>query len=219
MKIKATLLTVSLAALLALTATAMEKEWKSLFDGKTLNGWSKKGGEATYSVVDGTIIGTTGAGKGNTFLCTEQLFGDFELEFDVKLYNPLNSGVQIRSTVKEDPKGQVKERVNGPQVEIEQAPGEAGYLYAEAAGGWMTPKDKLIRHSHFKNDEWNHYRVVAKGPNIKTWLNGVQISDLTHEDIYKTHPKGLIGLQVHNIKEGETLRYRVAWKKIRIREL
>ncbi len=216
MKIKASLATVSLTTLLALTTMAAEKEWVSLFDGKTLNGWSKKGGGATYAVVDGTLVGTTGAGA-NTFLCTEQLFGDFELEFDVKLYNPINSGVQIRSAVKTTPS--VKERVNGPQVEIEQSPGEAAYLYGEAAGGWMTPKDKLITHSHFKNGEWNHYRVVAKGPSIQTWLNGVQVSDLTHEALYKTHPKGLIGLQVHSTKNGEKVLHRVAWKNIRIRVL
>jgi len=216
MRIKATLTTISLATLLATTTLAAEKKWTSLFDGKTLNGWSKKGGGATYKVVDGTIVGTTGAGA-NTFLCTEQPFGDFELEFDVKLHNPINSGVQIRSSVKTT--SSVKERVNGPQVEIEQSPGESAYLYGEAAGGWMTPKDKLIPHSHFRNGKWNHYRIVAKGPVIQTWLNGVQVSDLTHEALYKTHPKGLIGLQVHSTKNGEKVLHRVAWKNIRIRVL
>ena len=81
MKMIAILTTVSLTTLLALTTMAAEKKWVSLFDGKTLNGWSKKGGGATYAVVDGTIVGTTGSGA-NTFLCTEQLFGDFELEFE-----------------------------------------------------------------------------------------------------------------------------------------
>jgi len=83
----------------------------------------------------------------------------------------------------------------------------------------MTPKDKLIKHSKFKNGEWNHYRVVAKGPRIQTWLNGEQISDLTHEAIYKTHPKGFIGLQVHGTKGGAEKKWTVQWKNIRIREL
>ena len=75
--------------------------------------------------------------------------------------------------------------MNGPQVEIEASGAngaEAGYIYGEATGrGWLTPEDKLIPHKHFKDGEWNHYRVVAKGPNIQTWINGQPVADLTDE--------------------------------------
>ena len=41
-------------------------------------------------------------GSPNSFLCTDKLYGDFELQFEVKLINDeLNSGVQIRSQTKE----------------------------------------------------------------------------------------------------------------------
>ena len=43
------------------------EQWQSLFDGKSLEGWKKVGGGATYKVADGAIVGTTGEGK-NTFL-------------------------------------------------------------------------------------------------------------------------------------------------------
>ena len=43
--------------------------WKSLFDGKTLKGWTQKNGTAKYEVVDGTIHGTTNEGSPNSFLC------------------------------------------------------------------------------------------------------------------------------------------------------
>ncbi|NCF89473.1 MAG: DUF1080 domain-containing protein, partial [Verrucomicrobiaceae bacterium] len=33
--------------------------WKSLFDGKTLTGWERHGGKATYVVEDGVIVGTS----------------------------------------------------------------------------------------------------------------------------------------------------------------
>jgi len=42
-----------------------------LFDGKTLEGWTKVGGEASYRVEQGEIIGKVGTGP-NTFLCTEK---------------------------------------------------------------------------------------------------------------------------------------------------
>ncbi|MEM9161360.1 MAG: DUF1080 domain-containing protein, partial [Verrucomicrobiota bacterium] len=194
--------------------------WTTLFDEKSdkLDGWTIRGGKATYDVKDGAIVGTNGPGH-NTFLTTENVYGDFELEFEVLLGNPLNSGVQIRSIEKEgDWRGKTVKLVAGPQIEIEQGPGEAGYIYGERIGGWMTPKDKLIRHEHFKNDDWNSYRIVAQGPRIQTWVNGTQISDLIHEEVYQTHKSGFIGLQVHSTKN-PTGTLQVSWRNIRIKEL
>lgn len=209
-----------MAVLICPAAAIADDGWVSLFDGKSLKGWIQKNGTAKYEAKDKTIVGTTSPGSPNSFLCTEKLYGDFELEFEVKVHDRLNSGVQIRSQTKPVPKsGKAKfGRVNGPQVEIESGPAEAGYLYGEAAGGWMTPNDRLKKHDHFKNGEWNHYRVVAKGPRIQTWINGKPIEDLTHEKIYKTHPKGFIGLQVHSIGRDQGP-YSVAWRNIRIKEL
>lgn len=220
-----------LAALLLSTAstTLAEDGWTSLFDGKTLEGWTQRNGTATYKVVDGTILGTTTEGSPNSFLASNKEYGDFELEFEVKVDDALNSGVQIRSTDKavevegakgKGPKG---DRVNGPQCEIEASPGQAGYIYGEATGlGWLSQepdsKDPAVnQHSHMKNGEWNSYRIVAKGPRIQTFINGKPVADLTHEAIYKSHPKGFIGLQVHGIKAG-TGPYSVAWRNIRIKE-
>ena len=209
----------TLASLLFLiagpSAPAAEGDWVQLFDGKSLDGWVQKNGTATYRVENGAILGKTAEGSPNSFLCTKKEYGDFELEFDVKVDDGLNSGVQIRSKTKDGPEG----RVYGPQVEIESGRAEAGYIYGEATGlGWLTPEDRLIPHEHFKSGQWNHYRVVAYGPRIQTWINGTQISDLTHEQIYETHPKGFIGLQVHGIKKG-TGPYEVRWRNIRLREL
>ena len=74
-----------------------EEGWVSLFDGETLKGWKQINGKAPYLVLEGTILGITAKGSPNSFLCTEKHYGDFELEFEVKLDPRLNSGVQIRS--------------------------------------------------------------------------------------------------------------------------
>jgi hypothetical protein len=195
--------------------------WKSLFDGRTLSGWTRAArGVAEYDVRDGAIHGVTVEGSENTFLASDGEFGDFELEFEVKVHNQLNSGVQIRS--REQTKEDGKEgRFFGPQVEIESSPGQAGYVYGEATGlGWLSeaPQDKKHSHNHIRNDEWNKYRIVAKGARIQTWINGNMVADLTHDGIYKTHPKGKIGLQVHGIKSG-TGPFDVSWRNIRIKEL
>ncbi len=220
------------SAVLLPFAAAEDGGWTSLFDGKTLKGWKPSSlGAATYAVVDGTIRGETVEGSPNTFLLSEGQYGDFELEFEVKVHDKLNSGVQIRSREKSEadlatsgrdgkPATDLK-RFFGPQVEVEASPGQSGYIYGEATGhGWLSPEpqDAAHAHSHMKNGEWNHFRVVAKGARIQTFINGQAVADLTREDVYKTHPKGHIGLQVHGIKAG-TGPYDVAWRNLRIRPL
>ena len=183
----------------------------------------QRNGTATYRVTDGAIVGRTSEGSPNSFLATEQAYGDFELEFEVKVDDALNSGVQIRSRTRERPTGEEPGkpagRVFGPQVEIEASPGLAGYVYGEAMGrGWLTPAARAVPHVHFRNGAWNRYRIVAKGPRIRTWINGEPIEDLTDMAAYASHAEGFIGLQVHSIEPG-TGPYEVAWRQLRLREL
>ena len=187
-----------------------------LFDGKTLDGWVQKNGFATYRIEDGVIVGRTAAKSPNSFLTTAKDYGDFILEFDVKLpTKDLNSGVQIRSVSKPDYKNG---RVHGPQVEIESSPGDAGYLYSEGTGrGWLVPMEEHTKTDLFKNGEWNTYRVEARGPNVKTFLNGEPVADLTDGE---SSQKGFIALQVHGYRgkagpDGGV----VMWRNIRVKEL
>lgn len=210
------ILTTALLFTFSLTGFAKDK-YTPIFDGKTLKGWTQRNGTATYRVENGAIVGKTMEGSPNSFLCTDKLYGNFDLKFEVKVDNGLNSGVQIRSQTKDSPKG----RVNGPQVEIEMSGkngAESGYIYGEAAGGWMTPADKRKPHKHFKDGEWNAYRVVARGAHIQVWINGVQISDLVDKEKLKSHPKGFIGLQVHGIRKGSGP-FEVSWRNLGIIEL
>jgi hypothetical protein len=201
-------LVLAVVAGLLLAGPAAAGEWKSLFDGKTLEGWEKHGGDAVYAVKDGAIVGHSVPNTSNTFMCTKERFGDFELKFEVMVDNRLNSGVQIRSNIKGN------DRVYGPQVEIEAAPGESGYIYGEATGrGWLS-QDRSKKDA-FKNDQWNEYRVLAKGDNIKTWVNGQQIADLTDAESSK---EGIIGLQVHGVGKREEPMY-AKWRNIQIRTL
>jgi hypothetical protein len=214
-------------ALLALVAARDDaraaKGWVALFDGRTLEGWVQRNGTASYRVAAGAIVGRTSEGSPNSFLVTERTYGDFELELEVRVDDALNSGIQIRSRTRQRSTGEGSDegagRVFGPQVEIEASPGLAGFVYGEATGrGWLTPEERLALHEHFRNGDWNHYRVVARGPRIQTWLNGQPIEDLTDEEAYRSHPEGFIGLQVHSIEPG-TGPYEVVWRRLRLREL
>jgi hypothetical protein len=205
----------------ALTDDQKAEGWKMLFDGKSLEGWSIKSGFATYKVEDGSIVGTTKPKSPNTFLCSNETFSNFELTFEVKFDQFFNSGCQIRSKLKGDQYGG---RVYGPQVEIEKSPGQSGFIYGEAAGGWQSPepksKDKAVNtHSHFENEGWNQYRVLAKGRKIQTWINGNLVADLDYdEQRYADNSEGFIGLQVHGVGNNSAP-MSVRWKNLYIKPL
>lgn len=195
---------------------AVPSGFKALFNGTSLKGWEQKNGTAKYSVLDGTILGETNEGSPNSFLCTEKDYENFELRFEVKVDNELNSGVQIRSQSKKDYNDG---RVHGPQVEI-STDGYAAYVYGEAlkhTGGWLSPQPREKKtHELFKKGEWNTYVVRAEGSRITTWLNGTQVTNI--DDDSSGFKKGFIGLQVHGIKKGSGP-FKVQWKNIYIQEL
>jgi len=191
-------------------------DWIDLFDGKTLDGWVHMNGSHRYTVEDGAIVGRTvqSSARMNSFLCSLQEFDDFELEVETYLDPITNTGIQIRSKVRPLPaEGEAARstagragRVNGPQLEIRRYyPGQptTGVLYGEALSiGWMSSKEKIAAgHQHYVDEGWNKLRIVAEGPRIRTWVNGHLIEDLANEEVYKTHKRGFIALQIHGISQ------------------
>lgn len=208
---------------LVMTANAEEPSpdqgWQSLFDGKTLDGWEFRGkaGDSapTFDVEDGAIVGRTRIPKNPTaFVATKKQFKDFELVFECKVDKDLNSGVQVRST----PQGSV----TGAQVEIENDSIRTGYIFGQGMGMWLSEDLPKGGKTVFKTNEWNQFRVLVKGQNIKTWINGQPVADSTHE---KIAPEGVIALQVHGHPRGKQLEkgadeiLSVAWKNIKVREI
>ncbi|MEK6154841.1 DUF1080 domain-containing protein [Flavobacteriaceae bacterium 3-367] len=185
--------------------------WVSLFDGKTLNGWTTKGGEAKYAITDGAIVGTTVYRTPNTFLTSNELYGDFILELEYLVDSTMNSGIQVRSnSIPNYHDG----RVHGYQIEIDpsQRAWSAG-IYDEARRGWLNPlTENKAAQGAFKQNAWNHYRIEAIGDTLKTWINGVPAAYLI-DDATAT---GFIGLQVHSISEDQKEGTEIKWRKLRI---
>ena len=194
--------------LLAHPVVAQNAGWRSLFNGKTLDGWYVCNGSAPYTVEDGAIVGRTVVGSPNSFLCSKESFGDFILEYEVWVATNLNSGMQLRSIA--DPA--IKNgRVHGYQVEVDPSDRAwSGGIYDEARRGWLhTLVGQDAARKSFKMGQWNKFRIEAIGTSIRTWLNGVPcaniIDDLT--------PRGVLGIQVHSIgndatKAGEFIKFR-----------
>jgi hypothetical protein len=187
-----------------------QNNWRDLFNGKNLKGWKKINGNAEYVVKDGVIIGTSKFDTPNTFLAYNEEFSDFILEFDFKVDDLLNSGVQFRSASVPSYKDG---RVHGYQFEIDPSPRawSAG-IYDESRDGWLYTIEDQASKAAFRNGQWNHARIEAVGSRIRTWLNGVPCSNLVDERA----ASGLIALQVHAIYRDEQNGKQVMWKNIRI---
>jgi len=188
-------------------------QWKPLFDGKSLEGFQQRGGQAVYSIEDGSIVGRSKPGdKENSFLCTKEHYSDFILEFETKVDPSLNSGVQIRSnSLAEYQNG----RVHGYQVEID--PSErafSGGIYDEARRKWLNDlADNEAGRKAFKNNQWNKFRVECIGDSIRTWVNDVPCADLVDSMTLD----GFIAFQVHANQQKEPMP--VAWRNIRIKDM
>lgn len=189
-----------------------QENWTSLFNGKNLKGWKQLNGTAKYEVKNGILTGITVPGSPNSFLCTTATYSDFILEFEVLVDPQLNSGVQVRShSYKEYQNG----RVHGYQVEIDpSARAWSGGIYDEARRAWLYPlTSNPAAQKAFKQNDWNHFRVEATGPVIRTWINGIPAANLI-DDLDST---GFVGLQVHGIGNDATKAgITVQWKNIRI---
>lgn len=186
--------------------------WQSLFNGKDLAGWKQLGGTAPFAVVDGAIVGTTVPDTPNSFLATGQAYGDFILEFELKQDGgPTNSGVQIRSlSTPEFRDG----RVHGLQCEVDPSPrGWTGGLYEEAQRGWLYPGTlNPGARTAYQYERWNHFRIEAIGPSIRTWVNGIAVAHLVDERT----ASGFIALQVHSVGHADQAGRHIRWRNLRI---
>jgi len=201
----------------ALCGTTFAAEtWTPLFNGTSLDGWIRRGGEATYAVEDGCVVGTSTLNTANTFLCTPRDYADFILEYEFKVDPKLNSGVQIRSQSFDKPTSfdwagkTIKvpaDRVHGYQIEIDPNPEQNRWwsagIFDEASRGWLYPgilggDPKAFTNQGrqlFKQNDWNKVRVEAIGDSLTTTLNGTPCAAIIDSRV----AAGFIALQVHGI--------------------
>lgn len=201
---------------LAPLAAQAQGDGVSIFDGKTLEGWD--GNPEFWRVEDGLLTGETTPEKptkGNTFIIWRGgETGDFELTLDYKIVGG-NSGVQYRSfEVPEE-----KWVVGGYQADIDSGDTYSGINYGERFRGILAnrgqktivKKDangKLLVdvvgsvgesaeiQKKIKKEDWNSYRITAKGYTFEHRINGVLTSVCVDE-----HPErratGSLALQLH----------------------
>lgn len=203
------------------TTPGLDPGFKSLFNGKTLDGW--EGNPKLWSVQDGCITGkTSNEGdtkiKHNTFLVWKGgEVRDFELRLQYKIIGG-NSGIQYRSQLLQA--GDFGPIVGGYQADFEAGKTYSGILYEERGRGILAKRgektvvkaddagktkvevvgavgDSEKIQSRIRNEDWNDYKVIAKGNHLQHFINGALTVDVTDEDSAKAAKSGVLALQIH----------------------
>jgi len=164
--------------------TAPVEEWISLFDGQTLNGWSKYGGgevgkawkiENGELYLDATNKAGWQTGDGGDIVTNEE-FENFHLKYEWKIAQNGNSGVMF--FVHESPEFQYPWNT-GPEMQVLDNAGHpdakiishrAGDLYDLIVSSEETVKPY---------GEWNQAEIIANNGKLDLLLNGKTIVSTT----------------------------------------
>lgn len=186
--------------------------------------WSVQDGAITGTTIADEANPKKSTLKHNTFLIWRGgTVGDFELTFQYRIVAG-NSGVQYRS--KELPKGEFGPIISGYQADFEAGATYSGILYEEKGRGILAkrgekttikavekdpanPKSKDFAvevtgsvgesaeiQAAIKSEDWNEYKIIAKGNHLQHFINGKLTVDVTDEDP-KGSKEGLLALQIH----------------------
>ncbi|MBO7726257.1 MAG: DUF1080 domain-containing protein [Thermoguttaceae bacterium] len=218
---KHTMFFAALAAILslALTVSAQEEGFVSLFNGHDLTGWT--GDPAVWSVDDGALTGRTSDSgpaklKYNTFLIYDggvEIPENFILRFDIKLSRAGNSGMQYRSWVME---GDEPYRVSGYQADFDGAGTYSGICFGEGFRGIIAERGTIseVDNNHephelarfaendalkaeLKIEDWNAYEVIAHENLMIHKINGKVMSVLLDSDKEMRRTDGILAIQAH----------------------
>ena len=218
-------------AIMPSASPAADDGFVSLFDGKTLNGWTicclpkdAELGAKAWTIDRGTISANTMGHKEQFYiwLTTNKEYGDFVLRLRVQVERKVgNSGIQIRSRYIN-----ATGWMEGPQIDIDplNPRGTTGKLWSEGPGEHRWLSNKPVPGLKFfyadQGDGWNDMEITAKGMKIKSVLNGVTIVDydgsgVLDDELHRQHhvgTRGVIGLQLHQHDELK-LRFKDIWIK------
>jgi hypothetical protein len=181
-----------------------------LFDGKTMQQWH--GLDGLWTIENGCLTGTTTADApiaGNTFLVyTGEMPLDFEMRLQFRIIGG-NSGIQYRSKLMDE----AKFVVGGFQADIDSGPTFSGIHYEEKLRGILAQRGERVvigadgskqveqfaksedLQKAIKPEEWNDYRIVAKGNHTEHYINDQLMSECT--DHQQSPEPGILALQLH----------------------
>jgi hypothetical protein len=169
---------------------------KPLFNGKDFTGWSTK--LANKSEFTVTPVGEIAVRNGPGQLETADTFGDFLMQLDCKVNGKgLNSGIFFRCIP-----GDV---LMGYESQIQNAMKDGDPTKPVDAGTGAIYRRTTARRIVAKDNEWFTKTIVANGPHIAVWVNGIQVTDWTDDRKPDENPRkglrtepGTIAIQGHD---------------------
>ena len=181
--------------MLALLAAFAIHSSDSIFDGKSLEGWTKLGG-GEWSVENGAIVGRSKPGQEQGLLLYKNPVKDFIAKAKFKI-TAGDSGFYFRvGIIDKDP------FCEGFQVEIDTSP-ETGGIYETNGRGWVyLPKPEQHNASKYKAAEWADLEVRAVGTHYKVYINNVVITDIRDP---QGRTEGRLALQLHGNMEMDVM--------------
>lgn len=172
----------------AAAARAEDGKWVSLFDGKTLSGWTTHDGQVgNWRVEDGAIVGS---GPASHLFSPRGDYKDFHYRAEFMINDKGNSGMYFRTEKGPGfPKG-YEAQVNSTHRD----PVRTGSLYNLV----------LIKEQLAKPDTWFTQEVIVKGNHITVIVNGKTLYEFVdQQNSYKT---GHFAFQQHD--PGSTVKIR-----------
>ena len=158
---------------------AAEPEWQSLFDGKTLAGWTAMNGKAPgagWKVEDGVLHLN---GEGGNLLSAEE-YTSFEMEWQWKIDRKGNNGIKYWVTKVADKEWLgIEYQMIDDGVHKDGKPG-SNHATASIYDIKAAAADKPL----LPAGEWNKSRIVIKEGKIQHFLNGTMVveADTTGEE-------------------------------------
>ncbi len=174
---------------------APKKGWHTLFDGKSLDGWTATENKECFSVQDGAIVAKgTRSHLFYTGPVQDHKFTNFELKVDVMTRKGSNGGIYFATELQETgwPSKGYEVQVNNTHTDWRKT----GSLYAI-----QDVKEQVA-----KDDEWFTERIIVQGKHVLISVNGKTVVDYTEPANAERTPDmkgrliapGTIALQGHD---------------------
>ncbi len=158
--------------------------WKSLFDGKTLNGWKASENKNTFSVQDGMIVAN--GPRSHLFYegpVEDANFKNFEFKADIMTKPGSNSGIYFHTEYQETdwPSKGYEVQVNNSHSDWRRT------------GGLYAVKD--VNESPAKDDKWFTEHIIVRDKHVIIMVNGKTIIDWTEPEGWEP-PSGMPGRRI-----------------------
>jgi hypothetical protein len=203
----AAVLTVA-ASLCPGTARAQETkpgEWVSLFDGKTLSGWTMialpNQPKSEWSVVDGALAGTGGA----SMLYSPKSYTNYKVRAEIKINDKGNSGFYQRWTPEPGFGGGYEAQIDSTHADPIRTGSVYGYVHVFKQ--WQKPDEWFVYEVEVKDGVWRGKPMTA----IKITIDGTELYEFY--DFDQTFKSGHLAFQQHDPGS------KVFIRKIEIQEL